>query len=137
MNELNVSLLAVSRAFDIDPAQIIKKGRRRDLVKSRQTLAYILSVVYKIGPLKIEQLAMKSEIASFDHANVLHAKKTIENILETNDILYSERVENSIKLAKLISETNISSDEEIDNMYNLIIPPGEMRRLRISINSNN
>lgn len=69
----------VSSFYSIHPSVITAKTRRREIVQARQICMY-LSVKYTKNSLA----DIGYNFGGYDHATVLHAKKTINNLLETD-----------------------------------------------------
>ena len=69
--------------FGIPPDQLREKNTRKtEFVKARQMVMYYFCN---------DKKTTLSRIAAFyfkDHATVIHAKKTISNLIETKDFLY-------------------------------------------------
>ncbi len=78
-DQVNVENL-VCKALDIDPAemQLRKKCRKREWVEARDIVFYILVRSCKW------KTARTGMVYGKDHATVLHALKTIDNLLETD-----------------------------------------------------
>lgn len=66
--------------WGIHPSLLRIKNRKREVVEARQVL-----MVYRHKTLKKSQ-AEAAKPYGKDHATVIHAKKTIKNLLETNTI---------------------------------------------------
>lgn len=69
----------VSKYFDLDLATLQSKTRKRHIVQARQLAMYFAKKLTKSSLVNIG-----NEIGKRDHATVLHACKTVENLSETD-----------------------------------------------------
>src|SRR5690606_42150470 len=69
----------VSDYFDLDIETLCSKSRKRNIVQARQ-LAMFFAKKYT----KSSLANIGSQIGKRDHATVLHACKTVDNLLETD-----------------------------------------------------
>lgn len=75
----------VARYFDIDPASIYEKTRRKEVVKPRQLIMYILREDFAVSYPAIGQ-----KLGGRDHTTVIHSCEKIKNELKTDDELEEE-----------------------------------------------
>lgn len=69
----------VTEHFNVDPDVLHSRSRKREIVTARQVAMYFAKKLTKL-PLS----AIGVQIGKRDHATVLHADKTIKNLLETD-----------------------------------------------------
>ena len=69
----------VSKYFDMDVATLQSKTRKRHIVQARQLAMYFAKRMTKSSLASIG-----SQIGHRDHATVLHACKTVDNLTETD-----------------------------------------------------
>src|SRR5690606_38179775 len=69
----------IAQYFDMDVDTLQSKSRKRNIVQARQ-LAMFFAKKYA----KASLASIGSQIGDRDHATVLHACKTIDNLLETD-----------------------------------------------------
>ena len=74
----NQVIKIICEVMDIKPEVISLKTRKREIVICRQMVYYFLSTYYDYSYAFIGRLYRQ------DHATVIHAKKTIESLIETN-----------------------------------------------------
>ena len=75
----------VARYFDIDPASIYEKTRRKEVVKPRQLIMYILREDFAVSYPAIGQ-----KLGGRDHTTVIHSCEKIRNDLKGNPELEEE-----------------------------------------------
>ncbi len=75
----------VARYFDIDPSSIYEKTRRKEVVKPRQLIMYILREDYAVSYPAIGQ-----KLGGRDHTTVIHSCEKIKNELKGNSDLEEE-----------------------------------------------
>ncbi len=75
----------VARYFDIDPASIYEKTRRKEVVKPRQLIMYILREDFSVSYPAIGQ-----KLGGRDHTTVIHSCEKIKGELKTNAELEEE-----------------------------------------------
>ena len=75
----------VARYFDIDPASIYEKTRRKEVVKPRQLIMYILREDFAVSYPAIGQ-----KLGGRDHTTVIHSCEKIKNELKSNTGLEEE-----------------------------------------------
>ena len=75
----------VARYFDIDPASIYEKTRRKEVVKPRQLIMYILREDFAVSYPAIGQ-----KLGGRDHTTVIHSCEKIKNELKSNSGLEEE-----------------------------------------------
>lgn len=75
----------VARYFDIDPASIYEKTRRKEVVKPRQLIMYILREDFQVSYPAIGQ-----KMGGRDHTTVIHSCEKVKNDLKTNGELEEE-----------------------------------------------
>lgn len=84
--------------YGIDPSHKMDKNRKREIVQARQVSMYFCKGLTK------ESLAIiGDEIGGKDHSTVLHACKTVNNLMDT-DRVFKGQVE---KIEKKLSEINL------------------------------
>ena len=69
----------VSKYFDMDVATLQSKTRKRNIVQARQLAMYFAKRLTKTSLASIG-----NQIGQRDHATVLHACKTVDNLTETD-----------------------------------------------------
>ncbi len=75
----------VARYFDIDPSSIYEKTRRKEVVKPRQLIMYILREDFQVSYPAIGQ-----KLGGRDHTTVIHSCEKIKNELKGNADLEEE-----------------------------------------------
>jgi len=72
----------VARYFDVDPSSIYEKTRRKEIVKPRQLIMYILREDFQVSYPAIGQ-----KLGGRDHTTVIHSCEKIKNeLLNDNDL---------------------------------------------------
>lgn len=77
--DLKTIFVTVSNYFNIDPAVAVKKTRKREIVQVRQVSMYFAKKYTKCSLATIG-----NEYGGKDHATVLHAVKTVNNLIDTD-----------------------------------------------------
>jgi len=75
----------VARYYDIDQASIYEKTRRKEVVKPRQIIMYILREDFQVS-----YPAIGKKLGGRDHTTVIHSCEKIKNELKTNTELEEE-----------------------------------------------
>ena len=75
----------VARYFDVDPSAIYEKTRRREVVKPRQIIMYILRTDFNVSYPAIGQ-----KLGGRDHTTVIHSCEKIKNELKKNSEMEEE-----------------------------------------------
>lgn len=75
----------VARYFDVDPSSIYEKTRRKEIVKPRQLIMYILREDFQVSYPAIGQ-----KMGGRDHTTVIHSCEKIKNDLKGNSDLEEE-----------------------------------------------
>ncbi len=75
----------VARYYDIDQASIYEKTRRKEVVKPRQIIMYILREDFQVS-----YPAIGKKLGGRDHTTVIHSCEKIKNELKTNGELEEE-----------------------------------------------
>jgi len=75
----------VARYFDIDPSSIYEKTRRKEIVKPRQLIMYILREDFQVSYPAIGQ-----KLGGRDHTTVIHSCEKIKNELKDDNDLEEE-----------------------------------------------
>lgn len=75
----------IARYFDIDPASIYEKTRRKEVVKPRQLIMYILREDFHVSYPAIGQ-----KLGGRDHTTVIHSCEKIKRCLESDSELEEE-----------------------------------------------
>ena len=75
----------VARYYDIDPASIYEKTRRKEVVKPRQIIMYILR-----EDLQISYPAIGKKMGGRDHTTVIHSCEKIKGELKKGGDLEEE-----------------------------------------------
>jgi chromosomal replication initiator protein len=75
----------VARFFDIDSASIYEKTRRKEVVKPRQIIMYILREDFQVS-----YPAIGKKLGGRDHTTVIHSCEKIKNDLKLNRELEEE-----------------------------------------------
>lgn len=75
----------VARYFDVEPASIYEKTRRKEIVRPRQLIMYILREDFAVSYPSIGQ-----KLGGRDHTTVIHSCEKIKKELETDDELVEE-----------------------------------------------
>ncbi len=76
---VNKIVKTVTEHFNVDPEALHSRSRKREIVTARQVAMYFAKKLTKL-PLS----AIGVQIGKRDHATVLHADKTVKNLLETD-----------------------------------------------------
>jgi len=124
MKNLTISQIQniVCDYYRIPVDAIQTKGRKRELVQARQVSMYFARIK-KCGSLREIGL----EIAGRDHATVLHACKTVNNLIDTDkDLKYDiYRIERELlNLEKRIFDEPVARDIEIADLHDYFPHPG-------------
>lgn len=75
---------AICKVFGFDHKKVFGGRRFRDQVVPRQIFMYVLRVVKKYTYANIGVLAAGDGKKKYDHATAIHAKKTVENLMDTD-----------------------------------------------------
>ncbi len=75
----------VARYFDVDPSSIYEKTRRKEIVKPRQLIMYILREDFQVSYPAIGQ-----KLGGRDHTTVIHSCEKIKSDLKSNSELEEE-----------------------------------------------
>ena len=75
----------VARYFDIDQASIYEKTRRKEIVKPRQIIMYLLREDFQVS-----YPAIGKKLGGRDHTTVIHSCEKIKNELKSNSELEEE-----------------------------------------------
>lgn len=75
----------IARYFDVEPASIYEKTRRKEIVKPRQLIMYILREDFQVSYPAIGQ-----KLGGRDHTTVIHSCEKIKNDLKNNTDLEEE-----------------------------------------------
>ena len=75
----------IARYFDVEPASIYEKTRRKEIVKPRQLIMYILREDFQVSYPAIGQ-----KLGGRDHTTVIHSCEKIKNDLKNNTELEEE-----------------------------------------------
>jgi chromosomal replication initiator protein len=75
----------VARYFDIDQASIYEKTRRKEIVKPRQIIMYLLREDFQVS-----YPAIGKKLGGRDHTTVIHSCEKIKNELKSNTDLEEE-----------------------------------------------
>jgi chromosomal replication initiator protein len=75
----------VARFFDIEPATIYEKTRRKEVVKPRQIIMYILREDFQVS-----YPAIGKKLGGRDHTTVIHSCEKIKNDIKTDSELEEE-----------------------------------------------
>jgi hypothetical protein len=78
MDDIIIHITVTNRGFTRE--QVETTTRKREIVQTRQECMYFLS---KFTKLSLSQIG--ANIGGKDHATVLHAKKTIQNVIDTDN----------------------------------------------------
>lgn len=85
---------AICSVWQLMPSKLHERTRKREIVEARQLVYWYM---IKLTKLSLEDIG---RIYGYDHATVLHAKKTVNNLRNTNREYREklEQVEAQIKL---------------------------------------
>lgn len=75
---------AICKVFGFDHNKVFGGRRFREQVVPRQIFMYVLRVVKKYSYSNIGELAMGDGKKKYDHTTAMHAKKTVENLMDTD-----------------------------------------------------
>lgn len=75
---------AICKVFGFDQKKVFGGRRFRDQVVPRQIYMYVLRTVKKYTYANIGVLARGDGKKMYDHTTVMHAKKTVENLMDTD-----------------------------------------------------
>jgi len=81
---------AICKVFGYDHNKVFGGRRFRDQVVPRQIFMYVLRVVKKYSYSNIGELAMGDGKKKYDHTTAMHAKKTVENLMDTDNKFKSD-----------------------------------------------
>jgi chromosomal replication initiation ATPase DnaA len=70
----------VCEALNFDSERLAKKNKKKEVVKERQLVAYILATEYKFVLKEIGKL-----LGGLDHSTIIHSRNIIANLLEVNE----------------------------------------------------
>ena len=91
----------VAEILGLEYLQLFQKTRKREIVEARQIAMFVAST-----QIKTLSLSKIGEYYNKDHATVIHALKTVNNLCET-DHLFKEKVDKAIKQYNLIEANRI------------------------------
>lgn len=95
--ELSVGYIqkVVCEFFNLNPEAITSKTRKREIVQARQIAMYFAK-----GMTKLSLATIGSQIGGKDHATVLHACKTVNNLIDTDRQFkgYIDEIEKKLKI---------------------------------------
>lgn len=119
--DVEMILKKVSNSMDIPVEAILNKSRKRELVIARQITMTLAKKYTTFSLAKIGQ-----DVAGKDHATVLHACKTINNLIDTKDYevtrtfipidLELRRILNDIRNFKVREPLFVVVNEELFNI---------------------
>jgi len=104
---------AVSEYYYIPLDILLHPTRKRKIVQARQTAMYFANKITKRSSSYIGQ-----RIGQKDHATVLHAYKTINNLLDTDKDYFLEHNELYLIIKDKIEQYNKKRSEESKNINN-------------------
>lgn len=84
----------VCRIFNADRQKVLSKSRHRAHTIPRQTAMYIMLTHARYTTQSIACCFKKKQ-----HGTVIHARKTIQNMIDTNDRTYSHKIQEAINAA--------------------------------------
>lgn len=76
---------SVAAFYNVDPQDVLGKGRRADIVKPRQVAIYLMR-----KEIKLSYPCIGRELGGRDHTTVLHAYRKIEKELDINEVFQQE-----------------------------------------------
>lgn len=95
--ELSVGYIqkVVCEFFNLNPEAITSKTRKREIVQARQIAMYFAK-----GMTKLSLATIGAQIGGKDHATVLHACKTVNNLIDTDRQFkgYIDEIEKKLKI---------------------------------------
>lgn len=91
----------VAEILGLEYLQLFQKTRKREIVEARQIAMFVAST-----QIKTLSLSKIGEYYNKDHATVIHALKTVNNLCET-DHLFKEKVDQAIVNYNLIEANRI------------------------------
>lgn len=91
----------VAEILGLEYLQLFQKTRKREIVEARQIAMFVAST-----QIKTLSLSKIGEYYNKDHATVIHALKTVNNLCET-DHLFKEKVDQAIVKYNLIEANRI------------------------------
>jgi len=119
--------LSICEGEGIAYDDLVSRSRKRELVQTRQLCMYFGHMFLK------HSMTLAAIGAPFgrDHATVLHAKKTVQNIMTFDKVFRARVLHYEMKFEKLKTETGIVSiKEELERneiAHRLIMQLSEMR----------
>lgn len=70
----------ICEALNFDSERLAKKNKKKEIVKERQLVTYILATEYKFVLKEIGKL-----FGGLDHTTIMHSRNTISKLLEVNE----------------------------------------------------
>lgn len=85
MNELDKILTATCNVMQLNPVDVMARCRKRELVEARYIAIYIGKLKTKQSLNKVGSFfRTKDNPAGYDHATILHACKSVNNLIDIN-----------------------------------------------------
>ena len=99
LHGLNDIAEIVAKILFLDASDLKKRTRKREVVEARQIAMWLMHHYTKLSLAAIGAYFENENGVSFDHATVLHACKTVNDLKETNRVFREkfEEIENLIK----------------------------------------
>lgn len=105
LHGLNDIAEIVAKSLFLDVSDLNKRTRKREVVEARQIAMCMMHRYTKLSLAGIGAYFENENGVSFDHATVLHACKTVNDLKETNRV-FRERFEEIENLIKTKFESN-------------------------------
>lgn len=105
LHGLNDIAEIVAKSLFLDVSDLKKRTRKREVVEARQITMWLMHHYTKLSLAAIAAYFENENGISFDHATVLHACRTVNDLKETNRI-FRERFEEIENLIKTKFESN-------------------------------
>jgi chromosomal replication initiation ATPase DnaA len=88
MNEIERILTATCKVLQLDPKEVLKRCRKRELVEARQITIYIAKLKTKCSLNKIGAFFCTfKNPKGYDHATIHISAKVVNNLIDTNSEL--------------------------------------------------
>lgn len=109
-NEISKIASIVRNYYQIEPEQFASKSRKREVVQARQIAMYLAKQH------TTESLAVIGhKIGRKDHATVLHANRTIKNLIETDKQIRSD-IQDIEKILKSELKSQYLTNQQLEEL---------------------
>ncbi len=116
-----VILGIIAKYFSSTRKEIFSNTRKRHVMTKRQLFFYFCTIYTDTSYEEIGYIAMKyNRSTPFNHATIVHSKKTIVNLIETDKAIrtHAEHIAKAIESRRKIPNLNFDIEETISKMEN-------------------